>query len=189
MPFWHVCGHRFRVLCGQVIGTTKVQHVYTCPFCEGTVRSSVRTGQINHRSVCGHQFYVKDGAVGEARTDRQYAYTCPFCQVTVRSNIRTGQINHRSICSHQFYVKDGVVTENTKRFQHRCPQCDAIILSACQSSRIQAKHKTPAGKVCSTRAWKVTKKRKEKKEKGKKTKQERKQKKPEKKAAGQKQKR
>ena len=42
----HVCGHRFRVLCGQVVGTTKVQHVYTCPFCEGTVRSSVRTGQI-----------------------------------------------------------------------------------------------------------------------------------------------
>ena len=151
-------------LCGQIVGATKVQHVYTCPFCEGSVRSSVRTGQINHRSVCGHQFYVKDGAVG----DRQYAYTCPFCQVTVRSNIRTGQINHRSICSHQFYVKDGVVTENTKRFQHRCPQCDAIILSACQSGRIQAKHKTPAGKVCSTRAWKVTKNWKEKKKKARK---------------------
>ena len=181
----HVCGHQFRVLCGQIVGATKVQHVYTCPFCEGSVRSSVRTGQINHRSVCGHQFYVKDGAVG----DRQYAYTCPFCQVTVRSNIRTGRINHRRICGHRFYVKDAVVIDKAKSFEHRCPQCDAVILSACQSGRIQTKHKTPAGKLCSTRAWKVTKNRKEKKQKSKKSKQERTTKRPGKKAARQKRKR
>ena len=46
-------------------------YVYICPACKGNVASDVKTGQINHRTVCGNQFSVKDGVVKEKGGKRQ----------------------------------------------------------------------------------------------------------------------
>ena len=64
-------------------------HVYICPFCNGESVSNTKTGQIDHRSVCGKQFYVKEGrASGGAKA---YVYTCPLCSKETLSNTKTGQ--------------------------------------------------------------------------------------------------
>ena len=52
------CGNRFSVKDGVV---KEKGSVYRCPFCNGSVRSDVKTGRIDHRSACGNQFHVKDG--------------------------------------------------------------------------------------------------------------------------------
>ena len=47
-------------------GTVKEKaYVYVCPACKGNVASDVKTGQIDHRTVCGNKFSVKDSAVKE----------------------------------------------------------------------------------------------------------------------------
>ena len=46
-------------------------YVYICPVCEGNVASDVKTGKIDHRTVCGSQFSVKDGVVKEKGGKRQ----------------------------------------------------------------------------------------------------------------------
>ena len=67
----------------------------------------MKTGQIDHRTVCGNKFSVKDGVVKE----KVYVYICPACKGTVASDVKTGQINYRTVCGNQFSVKDGVVKE------------------------------------------------------------------------------
>ena len=52
----------FQVKDGHVAGKASV---YACPFCAGSVASDVKTGHINHRTVCGNQFSVKDGQVAK----------------------------------------------------------------------------------------------------------------------------
>ena len=34
-------------------------YFYMCPFCNGESLSNTKTGQIDHRSVCGNKFYVR----------------------------------------------------------------------------------------------------------------------------------
>ena len=46
-------------------------------WCKANVSSKVKTGSVNHRTVCGNQFPVKDGVVNP-RT-RRHAHTCPAC--------------------------------------------------------------------------------------------------------------
>ena len=46
-------------------------YVYICPVCKGNVASDVKTGKIDHRTVCGSQFSVKDGVVKEKGGKRQ----------------------------------------------------------------------------------------------------------------------
>ena len=43
--------------------------------------------QINHRTVCGNKFSVKDGVVKE----KAYVYICPACKGNVASDVKTGQ--------------------------------------------------------------------------------------------------
>ena len=62
---------------------------------------------LNHRTVCGNQFSVKDGVVKE----KAYVYICPACKGNVASDVKTGQIDHRTVCGKQFSVKDGVVKD------------------------------------------------------------------------------
>ena len=38
-------------------------YVYMCPFCNGENLINTKTGEIDHRSVCGNRFHVKDGRV------------------------------------------------------------------------------------------------------------------------------
>ena len=81
------CGHRFRVKDGRV---AEKEMVYECPFCAGKVESNVRTGRLDHRNVCGNQFYVKNGNINNAT--RQHAHTCPQCLAVVWSARAAGQI-------------------------------------------------------------------------------------------------
>ena len=84
---------------------------YACPFCAGTVDSVVRSGQVDHRHVCGKKLRVRDGAIAK----KDYMYTCPFCDGTM---VRTRRVNHRSVCSNRFYVANGAVSEGPQR-DHR----------------------------------------------------------------------
>ena len=49
----------------------KKKHKYTCPHCGGLVASNVTTGKINHRTVCGNQFYVTAGKVKDQKKNAQ----------------------------------------------------------------------------------------------------------------------
>ena len=80
---------------------------YVCPACQKSVRSSIRTGQVNHRRACGNRFQVWDAQV----VAKPYVYICPACKGNVASDVKTGQIDHRTVCGNQFSVKDGVVKE------------------------------------------------------------------------------
>ena len=111
--------------------------VYRCPFCKESVRSDVRTGRIDHRTVCGNQIYVKDGVVKE----KGFVYRCPFCKESVRSDVRTGRIDHRTVCVNQIYVKDGVVKE--KGFVYRCPFCKGSVRSNVRIGQID--HRSGCG--------------------------------------------
>ena len=68
----------------------KERFVYQCPFCNGPVNSNVKTGRINHRSVCNNQFYVKDGEV--SKQTRHQAHSCPVCSTVVWSSLSCGRI-------------------------------------------------------------------------------------------------
>ena len=41
------------------------------PLAKGMWPSDVKTGQIDHRTVCGNKFSVKDGVVKEKSSKRQ----------------------------------------------------------------------------------------------------------------------
>ena len=73
-------------------------YVYICPACKGNVASDVKTGKMDHRTVCGNQFSVKDGVVQE----KAYVYICPACKGNVASDVKTGQIDHRTVCGTSF---------------------------------------------------------------------------------------
>ena len=79
------------------------QHTYMCPFCNTTVQSKIFTGQVNHRSVCGHFFRVEGG---EVRV--QYPHVCPRCGTTVHAYKSSGRLR----CKH--YTPKG----------KECPQSD-----------------------------------------------------------------
>ena len=48
---------------------------YICPHCSEAVKSTVRTGQVDHRRKCGNRFRVQDGRT----VAKGYVYVCPFC--------------------------------------------------------------------------------------------------------------
>ena len=136
-------------LLGRTAGKEMFQ--YACPFCEASVSSSVRTGQIDHCRACGKFFRVKDGDVAA----RKYDYVCPFCKGPVASKVKTGKIDHRTVCGNQFYVKEGAVSAQTRQHPQRCPACHSVVWSTLLFGRIQATHNTPSGKQCPTNSWRV----------------------------------
>ena len=71
------------------------------------ISRNVKAGKVNHRTVCGNEFSVKDGVVKE----KVYDYDCPICKGKVASNVKAGRINYRTVCGNQFSVMDGVVKE------------------------------------------------------------------------------
>ena len=123
---------------------------YVCPACHQSVISSIRTGQVNHRRTCGHQFQVKDGVVAE----KSIAYTCPFCKGLVNSNVKTGKINHRGVCGYEFAVQDGVVAK--KSFVYQCPFCNGLVNSNVKTGNIN--HRGVCGYKFSVRDGVVAKK-------------------------------
>ena len=69
--------------------TARKQRIdYTCPFCNGIVTSTILTGQLDHRTVCGNQFRVRKGQI----TARRYQHRCPTCNATILSTHAAGRI-------------------------------------------------------------------------------------------------
>ena len=105
-----VCGHRFRVDKGAVVGAVpnSVMHTYRCPFCEGTIESPLATGCIDHRAVCGHQFRVENGA---RISSPKHEHPCPACGTLVTSAKATGRIqsSHKDASGNQCGRKEWVV--------------------------------------------------------------------------------
>ena len=110
---------------------------YVCPACQKSVRSSIRTGQVDHRCACGNRFQVLDAQV----VAKGYVYICPACKGNVASDVKTGQRNHRTVCGNQFSVKDGVVKE--KAYVYICPACKGNVASDVKTGQID--HRTVCG--------------------------------------------
>ena len=123
---------------------------YVCPACQKSVRSSIRTGQVDHRRACGNRFQVWDAQV----VAKGYVYICPACKGNVASDVKTGQINHRTVCGNQFSVKDGVVQE--KAYVYICPACRGNVASDVKTGRID--HRRVCGKQFSVKNGVVTEK-------------------------------
>ena len=111
---------------------------YVCPFCQVAVGSTVSSGRVNHRNVCGNRFQVKDGHVAA----KEFVYRCPFCEGTVASKLKTGQIDHRGTCGNRFYVQDGQVA--AKEYIYACPFCDGTVASKLRTGRMD--HRGTCGK-------------------------------------------
>ena len=111
---------------------------YVCHACQKSVRSSIRTGQVDHRRACGNRFQVWDAQV----VAKGYVYVCPACKGNVASDVKTGQINHRTVCRNKFSVKDGVVKE--KAYVYICPACKGNVASDVKTGKIN--HRTVCGK-------------------------------------------
>ena len=142
-----------KVSSGKTQGKAKESpsyYKYQCPVCDGTITSTIATGCINHRNVCGHQFRVHNGAIPDGVW---HSYRCPFCDGTIKSKIANGCINHRSVCGHQFRVQNGAIS--SRKHQHRCPACGTVVQSAKATGRIQSSHKNASGKPCEQKEWVV----------------------------------
>ena len=66
------------------------QYEYLCPFCKGTVRSKMYTGQVEHRSACGNRFRVENGKVR-----LQYQHLCPRCGTPVVTYKSSGRLQSK----------------------------------------------------------------------------------------------
>ena len=71
----------------------------------------VKTGQINHQSVCGNRFYVKDSI-------RCHAHTCPVCATVVWSPHSSGRI----ACKHDTPLGQRCRTITSGTFPTRMPR-------------------------------------------------------------------
>ena len=74
--------------CGSQSETQKKLFVYTCPFCKAAVNSQVRTGRVDRRRACGHQFRVHNGEVVQLR----HEHVCPRCGTKIVSAKSSGRV-------------------------------------------------------------------------------------------------
>ena len=70
-------------------------YVYSCPFCQKSVTTSIASGNANHRRVCGRQFRVQDGLVRPTRPTTHFSHTCPTCGTCVQSTKEFGRIQSK----------------------------------------------------------------------------------------------
>ena len=71
------------------------QQQYTCPLCQGLVHTSLVSGRINHRRICGKQFRVHNGLIQPTRSTVRYSHSCPTCGTCVQSAKASGRINSK----------------------------------------------------------------------------------------------
>ena len=71
------------------------RYVYACPFCQGFVTTSVVSGNVDHRRVCGKQFRVEDGLLRPTQPTSRFAHTCPTCGTSVQSTKQFGRIQSK----------------------------------------------------------------------------------------------
>ena len=67
-------------------------YVYVCPFCEKSITTSIASGHVDHRRVCGKQFRVQDGVL---RPTAHFSHTCPTCGTCVQSTKEFGRIKSK----------------------------------------------------------------------------------------------
>ena len=72
-------------------------YVYSCPFCQKSVTTSIASGHVNHRRVCGRQFRVQDGIVRPTLATTRFSHTCPTCGTCIQSTKEFGRIQ----CKHK----------------------------------------------------------------------------------------
>ena len=77
--------------CGPHSETQEKLFVYTCPFCNGAVKSQVYSGKIEHRNACGHQFRVQNGQAVRV----QHEHVCPRCGTTIVSSKASGRVQSK----------------------------------------------------------------------------------------------
>ena len=77
--------------CGTHSETQEKLFVYTCPFCNGAVKSQVYSGKIEHRNACGHQFRVQNGQAVRV----QHEHVCPRCGTTIVSSKASGRVQSK----------------------------------------------------------------------------------------------
>ena len=71
------------------------RYVYSCPFCQGLVTTSVASGNVDHRRVCGKQFRVEDGLLRPTRPTIRFSHACPTCGTSVQSTKEFGRIQSK----------------------------------------------------------------------------------------------
>ena len=74
---------------------TKKLHVYACPFCQKSITTSIASGNIDHRHVCGKQFRVQNGVLRPTLPTTHFSHTCPTCGTCVQSTIEFGRIQSK----------------------------------------------------------------------------------------------
>ena len=70
-------------------------YVYACPFCQKSITTSIASGHIDHRRVCGKQFRVQDGVLRPTLPTIHFSHTCPTCGTCVQSTIEFGRIQSK----------------------------------------------------------------------------------------------
>ena len=81
------------------------------------IDSSVATGLIDHRGVCGHRFRVWNGRVTSVRPEDvvRHSYRCPFCDEAKDSTVATGCIDHRHGCGNRTSRMHGHLCQRVER--------------------------------------------------------------------------
>ena len=70
-------------------------YVYSCPFCQKSVTTSIVSGHVNHRRVCGRQFRVQDGLLRPTLPATRFSHICPTCGTCVQSTKEFGRIQSK----------------------------------------------------------------------------------------------
>ena len=70
-------------------------YVYACPFCQKSITTSIASGNIDHRHVCGKQFRVQNGVLRPTLPTTHFSHTCPTCGTCVQSTIEFGRIQSK----------------------------------------------------------------------------------------------
>ena len=70
-------------------------YVYSCPFCQKSITTSIASGHIDHRRVCGKQFRVQDGVLRPTLPTIHLSHTCPTCGTCVQSTKEFGRIKSK----------------------------------------------------------------------------------------------
>ena len=73
----------------------KKLYVYACPFCQKSITTSIASGNIDHRHVCGKQFRVQNGVLRPTLPTIHFSHTCPTCGTCVQSTIEFGRIQSK----------------------------------------------------------------------------------------------
>ena len=70
-------------------------YVYSCPFCQKSITTSIASGNVDHRRVCGKQFRVQDGVLRPTLPTTHFSHTCPTCGTCVQSTKEFGRIKSK----------------------------------------------------------------------------------------------